>query len=54
MAFYFTQAEMKEDLVRNGGSWGEVWGNFPPKCLWRPVDWRPYDTNAPQRDKKIP
>jgi len=54
MAFYFTQAEMKEDLVRNGGSWGEVWGNFPPKCLWRPVDWRPYDKNAPQRDEKYP
>jgi len=24
MAFYFTQAEMKEDLVRSGGSWGAM------------------------------
>ena len=23
-----------------------VWGNFPPKHLWRPVEWRAFVVNA--------
>jgi len=37
--------------VHYPGQWriqgGAVWGNCPPKPLWRPLDWRPFATNAP-------
>jgi len=26
---------------------GAVWGNCPPKPLWRPLEWRPFAINAP-------
>jgi len=26
---------------------GVVWGNCPRKRLWRPVEFRPFDINAP-------
>ena len=26
---------------------GAMWGNFPPKRLWRPHEWRPFAINAP-------
>jgi len=40
--------------------WGAVWGNCPPKRLWRPLEWQHFAINAPlfgahgssNRDKK--
>jgi len=34
-------------ITSSGGSRGRIWGNCPPKPLWRPLEWRPFAINAP-------